>query len=976
MSLSAVATAYGPAASGRLRDAVVDAKGGDPLAPVTVVVPTNSVGVSARRRLASSGRGVVGVTFLTVYRLAELLGAPRLAGAGRRPVSTPVVAAAVRRALTQAPGMFASVATHPATEEALVAAHRELADLDDAQLDVLAAQHARARDVVRLHRMTRDLIAPAWYDEHDLMEAARAAAEQHSPLLRDIGTVVCFLPQRWSAPAARLLRTLAEHVDVRVIAGLGGSARADATVIASLGRLGIELDDAAVRAIVPSTGTHVVNASDADDEVRAIVRGVVDAMRDGVALERMAVLYGADEPYARLVHEQLDAAGIPHNGGVVRTLADSVAGRAVLGVLALADGDLRRDEVCAFLAASPKLPAVEWERVSRKAGVVNGLDEWRARLDAYSRELADGEWAERERTRARELRAFVDELAAELATRPRTWNGYAQWAQRLLRRFVGNDAQRAAWPRIEQDAAARVDAALDRLGGLDSVGGAPELDVFRRTLELELRAGRERIGQLGEGLLAAPVTMALGVELDRVWICGLAEGVFPSVPNDDPLLSESDRAALHGALRLRADRIDDGERALLAALASTTGARVCTWPRGDLRRSTEHVPSRFLLPTLAGGVTQQQVASYVQGLLSAPFPATAQELAVRAGIARAPWVESEPAVARARDLLGARASTAFTRFDGNLGSLAERLRAVSPLDSGRPTSATRLEQWSDCPHAYFMRSILYVEPVERPEQIIQISAIDRGSLVHDVLDQFLAAGARTRGRLRALAQDACTAAEERGITGRRLLWERDRRMLLAELDAFYDANEEWLAERQATTIATELPFDGVTLAWPDGRSLRLRGKADRIDRTAAGGLVVVDYKTGKPDAYAALCEDDPVLRGDHLQLPVYALAAREAFDGDPVEAYYWFVGRGENRRVGYVVTCAVEDTFRGAVRAIVDGIEQGMFVAVPPPPGPTPFVECPYCDPDGLGTADRWREWERKRGAPELAGYRALRGLT
>jgi hypothetical protein len=60
------------------------------------------------------------------------------------------------------------------------------------------------------------------------------------------------------------------------------------------------------------------------------------------------------------------------------------------------------------------------------------------------------------------------------------------------------------------------------------------------------------------------------------------------------------------------------------------------------------------------------------------------------------------------------------------------------------------------------------------------------------------------------------------------------------------------------------------------------------------------------------------------------------------------------------------------VRAIVDGIETGVFVAKPPPPGPRPFVPCAYCDPDRLGTADRWRQWERKYPAPGLAGYRAL----
>src|SRR5260221_1243791 len=79
--ITVVPTAYGRAASQALRDAVARVKQFDVLAPVTVVVPTNSVGVSARRRLASgelgpisgAGRGGIGVTFVTVYRLSELL---------------------------------------------------------------------------------------------------------------------------------------------------------------------------------------------------------------------------------------------------------------------------------------------------------------------------------------------------------------------------------------------------------------------------------------------------------------------------------------------------------------------------------------------------------------------------------------------------------------------------------------------------------------------------------------------------------------------------------------------------------------------------------------------------------------------------------------------------------------------------------------------------------------------------------------
>jgi len=1012
--ITVVPTAYGRSASQALRDSVARAKQSDPLAPVTVVVPTNSVGVSARRRLASgelgavtsAGRGVVGVTFVTVYRLAELLAASELAGAGRRPVSTPVVASAVRRALARAPGLFAPVAEHPATEEALVAAHRELSDLDAAQLDTLG-EHSqlRTREVVRLHRSIAALLRQEWHDEHDLMEAATTLVAAGTPLAAELGTIIVFLPQRWSTPAARMLGVLAEQTAVEIIVGLTGTEAADAQVIASLRRVGVEPAADLAAGIAPAVGTEVWNASDPDDEVRVIVRGVVDAMREGVPLERMAVLYASDEPYARLLHEHFVLADIAHNGATTRTMSDSVLGRGLLRILALADTDFARDDVCGLFAAAPvldgrgrRVPAARWERFSRDAGVVHGVDEWVGRLAAYAASFGrrddDGGRNARTREQIDALAEFVAGLAATLdpAKLGRTWRELARSAHRLVARYLGNEARRDSWPPFEQVAARRVETVLDRLGTLDAIDRDATIEVFRRTLELELDAARDRVGHLGEGVLVGPVGMALGVDLDRLWVCGLAEGLFPAVPRDDPLLSDRDRAVLGGELRLRSDRTTDDQRAFLAALASTAGARVCTYPRGDLRRSTEHVPSRFIAPTIAAVGPGHVIPSYAHGAAHVAFAANRHELDVRAAIGGEAWVAAEPAVARGLELSRARAGSSFTRFDGNLAPLADQLREISPAGPEHIASPTRLETWAGCPHAYFMKYVLRVDPVERPEDIMQLAPIDRGSLVHEILDRFLAE-ARERAdagrpwrpddhrRLRAIAEAVSADMEAKGLTGRRLLWHRDRRLILADLDAFLDADERFRDTGIARTLATELAFgmadgggDAVEVALGAGRSVRMRGRADRVDLRADGNLVVIDYKTSSDRGYKALGHDDPVMAGTRLQLPVYAYAARAAYGAADtrVEAYFWLVGKGRNQRFGYDVDDAVDDVFAATLETIVDGIEGGVFPAWPAEPAPTPFIGCIYCNPDGMGTTDRWREWERKAGAPELVGLLSL----
>ena len=166
---------------------------------------------------------------------------------------------------------------------------------------------------------------------------------------------------------------------------------------------------------------------------------------------------------------------------------------------------------------------------------------------------------------------------------------------------------------------------------------------------------------------------------------------------------------------------------------------------------------------------------------------------------------------------------------------------------------------------------------------------------HAVLEEYLlerlAGVPRSLERLLEVADRHLDEAEVGGRVGRALLWRLDRAAIRRDLRRFYDE------EGDLVPLAAELPFgtdeDGaappVTITLDDGRQVRFKGQADRVDRRPSGQLVVSDYKTGKQSHLRALSKD-PLAGGRLLQLPVYAAAAVAAFGGEgPVHARYWLL---------------------------------------------------------------------------------------
>ncbi len=985
-----------------LSQAVHALKRGDVLAPVTLLVANSPSGVMARRALGR--HGVTAIDAPTLGRLANDLAAGHPDLARRRPVSGPVLEQVIDDALRTAAGP--AVARHPTSIRAMRDSYRELRLAGAEAQRRLATASARGAMVAAVTAATHDRLRTHWYDEADALTAAidtvRSGRRVPPP-------VVVYLPDRLDHLTIDLVAAIGEVSEVRLIVTSPHPELASLPTSPHTSASSPPAVEAATRGA--TRPPSVISTTDADDECRWAARTVMALARDGVALDRIMVVWPTMVPYARAIVHHLDAAGIGWNGRGGTAPHERTTPRVLLDLLELGRRGLRRRDVFALLAGAPihassgLAPVAEWERIARLAGVV-GPDDWHDRLAPYA---DDPRWADA----ATSLAHFVDQLANNLDDRPRSWSEWVEWARRSLTELLG-EGYRAhlSEPDVRADEALELAlghiADLDRLdqpdneqpadpphddgpphndrraleGGLDdrwpideSLGGGRKVTRARFALALsgELDDAPTTEGRVGHGVTVCSLYGSLGVDADAAVVVGASDATLPPRPTPDPVLSDGDRLAaglatsddLTRRLRERFDDIVDR-----CAVTFTT-------PRGDLRQSAERSPSAWIRPWF--GEQARHVASAPAGLLGLDFPATAAEhrwrrrLAdQRAGVTieRLSRADIDPITRRAATTIVARAAAQFTPFDGDLTGVA-----VPPLaTSGRSVSPSRLEAWARCPHAYFVRYLLGVEAIDEFGPNLHVQPLDRGTAVHAALDRFHRAvlagelpqpgpsgwGDEHRRALLSAFDAVCVDLERAGRVGRPASWADRRDEMRDDLLGWLDADGALAAERSTVIVGSEVGFDGVAIELGDAHQLPVRGSIDRVDRTADGTIIVTDHKTGSDRDLRGLDTDDPTLGGRRFQLATYAAAA-DVTGGAAVRAEYAFFGRYQYRRIGIDFDADTTDRATVAIAHTVDGIDAGWFPHRPARPGWRLFVDCPYCEPDGLGTGELHQAWRRKR---------------
>ena len=974
------------------------AQAGLPLKQIWVVVPDRAQAGAFRRRLAEQG-GALGVQVGRFADLYKQLLAQRgmMLATISLPLQNRLIREAIQRA-TQAGELthFGRIAHFPglvtAMREAVVELKRALVS-PEVFADWAAEGTAAQREMGLIFaRYQARLKALGYADDEDVHRRAMELLEEDESAAGEIALLVVDGFDQFTGAQYAGLKLLSGQAQETLITlpGAAGSTRAAhrrfaesmAQIIADLQPIVEEIQDAprlpkAIEhlerhlfeqdqaAVMVCEKAMLLEARSAEAEARETLRWIKGlVVREGAALGRCAIFTPNAEVYHPLLRAAAAEFGMPIRFTVDDPLGDSALVTAMMNLFALPLENFRTRKVMNVLRS----PYFDFqisdedvdtlERISRAAQVVEGREQWDETWEKLTRSKGEeGLWLDDERNapnlpREEEAEAYraLMEGALDLVTPPAgkasttTWIG---WMEAVLQRLdvyarLESEAEKAAMAAFKEILRALVES--------EAVAGEAAADYkgFMGEVESLIRAEgyRENTRERQPALMAGRMEEARGVRFEAVALLGLAEGAFPKIERADPFLDEGLRAALGLESQLareqgglfyqavtRADKhllmtrpylAEDGENLEASLFWKATAALV---EKDGIRR----VDSETKLALDDAGSDEEILFQAVRK----------KSLPKRYGFLEARWHDLQ----QARDVLTARREKdADSAYEGRPIAIKDAL--AERYGPAHGWSASRLETYGACPFFFYAGQALGLEAHEQPE--VGLNAMQLGSMLHEILElTYAQADDHSVDALLAALETAARgvfahAPEKFGFRAS-ALWEAEQAQYLAVLEETIRAIEEdgeWKPYRfeQKFGISGE-PALVIDLG---EETMILRGLVDRIDQRADGGLRIIDYKTGG----SHLAKKD-LEEGLRLQLPIYALAARDALGlGEPAEGFYWHIqgakaGGLKLAQFGWEELAGPEAAYailRVHLRRILDGIRSADFKPE------TPSGGCPsYC---------------------------------
>jgi superfamily I DNA/RNA helicase/RecB family exonuclease len=641
---------------------------------------------------------------------------------------------------------------------------------------------------------------------------------------------------------------------------------------------------------------------------------------DGVPWSQMAVVVRSVPRAAAGLPHALARAGVPVAPSTVTgPLAAQPAAQALLTVLAATADGLDGEQALALLTGPiGRVDPVSLRQLRRTLR--------RAEIEGSSREFGDllvealngGSSARLAAAQARPLqrvRAVLDAAAGShrRGQTPR-YTLWAAWHRSGLQRRWLTACERGgtsgAQAGRDLDAVTALFDASNEY--LSRTAGASLRGLIDHLVTQQVRAAGPEPAAAAEQVAVLSAHAAIGHEWDLVVIAGLQEGLWPNtIPRGGVLGTQRLLDVLDGIAEnasMRAPLLAEERRLLVAAMGRARRRLIVTAVDGEANGDDEaSMPSPFFA----------EIARWsTESADTALEPVTAPRvLSATAVVGRLRGVVCAPHGA-VSDAMRDCAATQLARLAaaGVPGANPAGWYGMSPISTTEPMwsgddhvvtlTPSSLQTLTDCPLRWLAERHGGTDPR------------DLGSTVGSVLHALIAEPAGSEAELLAALERAWQQLpfESQWYSANELARHR------AMIETFL----AWRAQTRGelTEVGVEVDVDGVL----DG-NVRLRGRVDRIERDAAGRLVIVDVKTGKT----------PVSKDDaqrHAQLAAYQLAVAEglvAHGDEPGGGRLVYLGKtgaaGATEREQDPLTPEARQQWRKSIRDAADATAGPQFVA-------------------------------------------------
>jgi ATP-dependent helicase/DNAse subunit B len=348
--------AYGLVSKDRLAKTIASVKAKDMLAPVTVIVPSTYSALSLRRSLAKDN-GLINVGFMALSRLAEYLGAPALAAQGKSPLSPAMKLLAIRHFAGEMNKKepLSAISDHAPFHNYLIGTFDELSMLTEAGLSDLEGKSPVLKQILEWYRLYRGFTS-SYYDTEELTKVAAISVKtgETSSTLHDLGFIIFYLVTRFSPAETELVKTLATKERCAVILGLTGDKEVDTETNLTANRLEPASDK--IELAIPSRhieASHISITPDSHEEVKFVLRHIAKSVENDIPFHKMAILYRNADPYAILIKNQVELAGMPMSGPDPQSLRDTPSGKLLVYLLDIFSSGFSRESVMRWVSEAP-----------------------------------------------------------------------------------------------------------------------------------------------------------------------------------------------------------------------------------------------------------------------------------------------------------------------------------------------------------------------------------------------------------------------------------------------------------------------------------------------------------------------------------------------------------------------------------------------------------------------------------------------